>query len=368
MDRPAETGGVDRTEAHAAVEAYLLAFPNPPDPPANIENWIDGLRWRTSLNLRPSASPAGRRFIESSVARRRDVLVAAATQLFDAEARGADWLVLDILFYLAQELGRDDDLRLDASAAAGLAEAVAETPATRYPRHLLKTLLERTDDAVVGDEAVQAALARVARRSWGDSSSANEAVCKTVWERLDRPLRLRPDDLWAHRILRANQALDADARDRLRDLVEHAATARPQPSQRWKKEMRCHLDASAEPYADRFRGWMRGYSGQREHVLRGSNANVLRGLVWAAALVETPPVGALVEVALACYSRAVSYVHEMDGPIWEVRNEAVGNVAVRALASVGTVEARESIWALRQTAPTRRARSLIDRLFTDSYP
>lgn len=151
-------------------------------------------------------------------------------------------------------------------------------------------------------------------------------------------------------------------------LTRTAAIKGTRPTNAWRKEI-AELVASVEPdvFTGQLRGWFellgrptRGENYRRPDgfdyptsYLADRNADMLKGLAWAATLVDDDSIAAVLgDAALACYKKIPGY---------GARSTKAGNACVHALAEIASLEAIGQLQRVLQRVKMPSQRSQIEQ-------
>ncbi len=355
--------GDPRRDAHALLVDYVNETLKTPPPNTFLGGDIDYMEPTRRRHAFGSTSAdeyeMGRMLQVADEALRRDLVVAALEQDLAMMHAGYEFAPRALLCSLAVhkllgEVGtrlerRDiaDALRTLARDGEGLGRATGNWWG------LLLNLTQNADVECKHPD-IQEALLELARLHVGAGS---DSVYGRLWDLQADPFRLDPREEWARRLWVDYLEATPEGQALWRDLLAHAEGVRRTPSRRWRSEAAALAGrVEGRPFAERFAGWLDGYVARTDEPAHG--APVLPGLTWIAAVVPSPPVDAITEVALGGYTKIIREENEF-GIQQEWRSEATGSTALRALAYLGEAE---RLRHLQKAIPHKRAKGLIDRL------
>jgi hypothetical protein len=221
--------------------------------------------------------------------------------------------------------------------------------------------------------ALRSALTALWKRIRPDQSQAeHRKSIARVEEMLNRGAReespLEPGDLWANAALKDYGAMDAEQRGAWRELFRFARLAPSKPTKKWLKQAKELIDAiGVDAFRTALENWLPAFDRHKDRdpgskvdgtfrpMFIDANIDALRGLIFAATLIDDPSfppiLGDLAERAF----------HKVPGI--GAMAPKIGNACVIALSELGTAEATGQLSRLRSRVKAASASNVIERAF-----
>lgn len=334
-----------------------------------------------------TALPEAKPILEADIHRRVALLLAALDELRDHRSRpydAASWHARSLECVIALLLRPQlpfDEKSLDRLMRIGFTKKlslplggimraveryVEQQPLTDTHRELLKQLRERLDRDGKGDAR------KIVDRI--------DAIIAPPAKGVSRAVNFEPGEPWADAAIDALQRMEqqntsATPRDDWQRLLNHAITAAAsKPSGTWLKTASQFIDAiRRDAFCEKMTAWlplvgtpgpgkpMRGWAGDAPldpTVLAEHNADILKGLVWAIATIDSPQMAHLLgDLAEVCFKKI---------PVHGARCPKVANACLIALSMMKNPDAVAQISRIQTKAKKPSARKMVEKALSAS--